>query len=252
MNFITAFNKEFLEQRRTRRLFVAVIVLVLFGITSPLIAKILPDVFAMIPEARDMAFLIPTPTMTDAITQYLKNISQFGVLLALLFGMGAVAQEKDKGTAALVLSKPMPRGSFLFAKFVAIAVTFIIGILLAAMFGYYYTVYLFGELSLTNWLILNGLVLVYILMFSALTLFFSTLTKTQYIAIGLSFATMIVLGILGSIPGIGKYMPDSLISNAGLVALGNTVQTWTGLWVSLGLIVTALLGGWLVFRRQEL
>ena len=34
----------------------------------------------------------------DAVTQYIKNIGQFGVILALLLTMGAVAQEKDKGT----------------------------------------------------------------------------------------------------------------------------------------------------------
>ena len=31
--------------------------------------------------------------------------------------MGAIAQEKDKGTAAMMLVKPLPRGSFIGAKF---------------------------------------------------------------------------------------------------------------------------------------
>ena len=112
MNFFTAFHKEFLEQRRTKRLMIAVTILVLFGITSPLMAKMMPAVFAMIPGAEAIATIIPTPTAVDAVAQYLKNITQFGVILALLFGMGSVALEKDKGTAIMVLSKPMPRGSF--------------------------------------------------------------------------------------------------------------------------------------------
>jgi ABC-2 type transport system permease protein len=252
MNFFTAFQKEFLEQRRTKRLLIAVTILVLFGITSPLMAKMMPTVFAMIPGAEAIATIIPTPTMMDAVAQYLKNITQFGVMLALLYGMGSVALEKDKGTAIMILSKPMPRGSFLMAKFAAIAVTFVIALVLAGGLGYFYTVYLFGPMNIAGWIIMNGLVLLYLLLYTALTLFFSTLTKTQYIAIGLAFGALIILGILGSIPGIGKFMPDALIANAGQIAIGGTAASWVGLWVTLALIFAALLGAWIVFRRQEI
>ena len=252
MNFFTAFQKEFLEQRRTKRLMIAVVILVVFGITSPLMAKLMPALFAMIPGTEGFTVTMPTPTLTDAVTQYLKNITQFGVILALLYGMGSVALEKDKGTAIMILSKPMPRGSFLMAKFAAIAVTFVIALVLAGGLGCFYTVYLFGAVNITSWVVLNGLVLLYLLLYTALTLFFSTLTKAQYIAIGLAFGTLIVLGILGSIPGIGKFMPDTLIANAGQIALGGAAESWVGLWVTLGLMLVALLGAWVVFRRQEI
>jgi len=252
MNFTTAFKKEFLEQRRTKKLLIAVVLLVFFGISSPLMAKMMPQVFAMIPDAEVISALIPTPTLTDAITQYLKNVTQFGVLLALLYAMGAVATEKDKGTVAMILSKPMPRGSFLFAKFSAIALTFLLAILLASVFGYYYTVYLFGKLDFTAWVQLNSLVLLYLLLYTAITLFFSTLTRTQYIAIGLSFATLLFLGILGSLPTIGDYMPDALMANAATLSLGGSPESWAGLWVTIGLTIFSLAGAWLVFRRQEL
>jgi ABC-2 type transport system permease protein len=252
MSFFTALNKEFLEQRRTRKFLIALVVLVLFGMTSPLMAKMIPQIMTLVPGGEAYAGLIPDPTINDAVTQYLKNVAQFGILLALVFSMGAMAVEKDKGTAAMILSKPMPRGSFLLAKFAALALTFIIAVAIAGVAAYYYTYFLFGELNLLNWLALNGLIILYLLVYVAITLLYSTLTRTQYVAIGLSFATLIILGILGGLPGFGINLPDALITNASNLMAGYPVTNWTGLWVSLGLNLASLTVAWLVFRKQEL
>ncbi|MDO9122456.1 MAG: ABC transporter permease subunit [Anaerolineaceae bacterium] len=252
MNFITAFNKEFLEQRRTRKFLIALVVLVLFGMTSPLMAKMTPQIMTMVPGGEAFVGMIPEPTINDAVAQYIKNIIQFGVLLALVFTMGSITVEKDKGTAAMILSKPMPRGSFLLAKFASLALTFIIAVVIAGVAAYYYTYFLFGQMNILNWLTLNGLIVLYILVYIAITLLYSTLTRTQYVAIGLSFGTLIFLGILGSLPGFGINLPDALISNASLLMSGYPVTNWTGLWVSLGIIVVSITTAWLVSRKQEL
>jgi ABC-type transport system involved in multi-copper enzyme maturation permease subunit len=133
-----------------------------------------------------------------------------------------------------------------------LALTFIISVAIAAIAAYYYTYFLFGKIDILNWLAANGLIILYLLLYVAITLLFSTLTRTQYIAIGLSFGTLIFLGILGSLPGFGGYLPDALISNASLLMSGYLITHWTGLWVSLGLIVVSLTTAWLVFRKQEL
>ena len=252
MNFLTALSKEFLEQRRTRKFLIALIVLVLFGMTSPLMAKMIPQIMTLVPGGEAYVNLIPTPTINDAVAQYVKNITLFGVLLALVFSMGAVSVEKDKGTASMILSKPMPRGSFLLAKFSALALTFVIAIVIAGLSCYYYTYFLFGSLDLLNWIALNGLVILYILVFVALTLLFSTLTRTQYVAIGCSFDTLILLGILSSLPGMASNLPDGLIVNASGLMMGLPIPNWTSLWVSLSIILACLVIAWLVFRKQEL
>ncbi len=252
MNLWTAFKKELMEQSRTRRLLIAVILLTSFGMLSPLLAKLMPEIFAAIPGAEQFAGLIPPPTINDAVAQYVKNISQFGVLLALLFCMGAVSVEKDKGTAAMILSKPMPRGSFILAKFLAISLTLCIALTAAALAGYYYTAFLFAALPLTPYLALNGLLLLYMLTYAAVTLFFSTLTRTQFVAIGGSAGVLILSSIVGALPTLGKFTPEALIANATQLMLEKPVTSWWGLWVSLILIFISLLGSWIAFRRQEL
>ncbi|MCB8987774.1 MAG: ABC transporter permease [Ardenticatenaceae bacterium] len=117
--FLVATRKELLQQWRTRRVLVVCAVFLLFGLLSPLAAKFTPQMLTMVKGAEQFADLIPQPTINDAITQYIKNITQFGFIIAILVGMGAVAGEKEKGTAALILSKPMSRWAFCLLGFVA-------------------------------------------------------------------------------------------------------------------------------------
>ncbi len=246
-------SKEMMEQWRSYRLLIVSVVLLLFGLASPLLAKYTPEILRLaLPEGEEILKLIPSPTVADAVSQYLKNITQFGVLLAVLMAMGSVAQEKDKGTAGLMLVKPIPRSVFIVAKFIALALTFTAGIALAGVAAYYYTMLLFEPLRLSVWLTINGLLLLFILVYVALTLLCSTLTESQVISGGLAFGFVVVLSGLGAVPRLGEHLPGQLNTWAGHLVLAHGDPAWSALGVTLGLIVAALVVAWLVFARQEL
>jgi ABC-2 type transport system permease protein len=254
MIFWVALRKELLEQWRTYRLLVVAVVLLLFGgFIAPLTAKYTPELIkALAPQGSEIASLIPEPTADVAVQEYVESMSQFGVLIALLVAMGVVAQEKDKSTAALMLVKPLPRWAFLLAKFVALAVTFTVGIVIAAIACYYYVLVLFDALDVVDWMALNGLLLLFLLVYVALTLFCSTLTKSQVVGGGLAFGLLMLLTALGALPAIGDYLPGRLVSWAGAVMNGNGDTFWSAVWGSLGTILIALFGAWAIFEKQEL
>lgn len=266
MIFLTALRKELLEQRRTYRLLIVLVVLVSFGLMSPLLARYTKEILTqMMPEeGPPIAAMIPEPTLVEAVAQYVKNISQFIVILALLMTMGSVALEKDKGTAALMLAKPMPRAAFLLAKFVAVGLTFAAGLAAAAVAGYYYTWILFEPMDIARWLALNGLLFVFTLVYVALTLACSAATRSQVAAGGMAFGLLILLAILGAIPALGRWLPGQLLAwcvwlfTEGAQPIfsmdvpSNAGPAWPALGVSLGLIAAALAGAWALFRRQEL
>jgi len=251
--FGVALRKELLEQWRSYRLVIVGSVLLVFGFASPLLAKYGPEMIRLaLPEGDAILQLIPKPTTADAVSQYIKNISQFGILLAVLMTMGSVAQEKDKGTAALMLVKPLPRLVFLAAKMAALGLTFATGIVLAGVACYYYTMLVFETLSLSAWLALNGLLLLFVLVYVALTLLCSTLSKSQVVSGALAFGFLVVLSALGAVPRLGDYLPGRLTTWAASLFAGGGDSAWPALAVSVGVIVAALLAAWLIFERQEL
>ncbi len=251
MSIFVAFRKEWKELIRTYRLLVVAIVLLFFGLTSPILAKFTPELMTLIPTG-GITIQMPPPSTMDAITQYVKNMGQFGVLLGLLLTMGAVAQEKERGTAAMILVKPLTRGSFIAAKFLSQAFMFAICLVIAGAAAYYYTFLLFEAISILNWILLNLLIWIYVLVIVAITLFFSTLLKSQIAAGGIALGVFILGSALGSILNVGKYLPGELITWGVRLMQGVSSASWVALAVSLGLIGVSLIAAWQVFRRQEL
>jgi ABC-2 type transport system permease protein len=253
MNLFTAFRKEWQESLRSYRLLIVVIVLIFFGLTSPLQAKLLPQVLASaLPSGPGISLTIPPATVWDAITQYVKNMGQFDLILAVLLGMGAVAQEKDKGTAAMMMVKPLPRGSFLGAKFLGLAAVFAIAITIAGIGSYYYTGLLFEWMEILPWVMLNAFLFVYVLVILAITLFCSTITNSQAAAGGITVGIIVIGFIIGVVRNLGRYLPGELNTWGIRLMHGDTTASWTALAVTLILIVVPLLAAWLIFKRQEL
>jgi ABC-2 type transport system permease protein len=252
MNFLASIRKELMEQWRTYRFLVLAAVLVIFGLLSPLAAKFTPQIITLIPGGEEISKIIPAPTLLDAIAQYVKNVGQFGILLAIFLTMGAVNQEKERGTAAMMLVKPLPRGSFLLAKFAGLSLSFLGCLALAALGAYYYTLILFSPPDFGGWLALNGLMFLYLEVYIAITLLLSTLLRSQAAAVGLSFGVLLVLGIIGSFGTLGQYLPGQLVNWGAELMAGGKGTYWTALGVSLGLIAASLLAAWLVFKRQEI
>ena len=252
MNFIPVFRKEMQEQWRTYRFLIVAAVFTAFGLASPLFAKFTPEMLKAIPGLPPGVLdSIPAPTITDAVSQYVKNMSQFGILLALLMAMGMVVQEKERGTAAFFLTRPVSRETFLLAKFAALTVTFIVSLLMAAIACWYYTLVLFGPLAWGLFLVLNGLMLVVFLVYMALALLASTLARSNGVAVGLAFVALVLLGGIGALPTIGEYFPGRLFSWGATLMMGGNATAWPALGISLGIIIVALLVACVVFRRQE-
>ena len=253
MNFLIVLRKELLEQWRTYKLLIVAAVLVVFGLISPLLAKLTPELLKAVPNMPPaLALAIPAPTLVDAVSQYVKNMSQFGILLALLMSMGSVAQEKERGTAAMMLARPVSRETFLLAKFTALAFAFAASLVLAALGCWYYTFLLFQALDWIPFLALNGLMLVVFLDYIAMTLLCSTLAHSQAAAAGLAFCGLVLLGGLGALPRIGDYLPGKLFSWGTALLIGKADPAWPALWISLGLILAMLLAAGIIFRHQEL
>ncbi len=252
--FVTALHKEIILQWRSRRFLVVLAVFMLFGLTSPIVAKFIPDILKNVAGAEQFASLVPTPTAADAMTQYIKNITQFGFILAVLLGMNAVAGEKESGTAAMILSKPMPRWAFVLSKFCAQALVYGSAFLVAGIGAYYYTVLLFGSLDAATFTGINLLLLLWLLSFVSAALLGSVIGSSIAAAAGFGLCISVVILLAGNIPMYGGLMPGGLIAWASQLGTNTDQLTANGgaLAGSAVLILLCLLWSVALFERQEI
>ena len=167
--------------------------------------------------------------------------------------MGSVANEKERGTAALILSKPASRGAFLGAKLVGIGLTLAISLGLASVASWFYTAILFEPPDALGWLGMTSLLLLTLLVYMALTFVGSTLTRSAVAAAAIGVGGLVVLAIASALPTIGPYMPGGLSTPALGLAVGTDPGPVLGpVLVNLALLAGLAVASWVAFRHQEL
>ena len=251
--FRTLLAKEFREQWRTWKMIVLLAVFLITGIISPVLARYTPELLKSIPNLpAGLADFIPAPTVADSVVQYLKNTEQFGILLVILLTMGVVAQEKERGTAAILLTKPVSRSAVILAKWLAGMTIVLAGLLVGGLACFAYTVVLFEPLPFGAFWVMNLLLFVYLGVYLTVALMASTLARSQAIAAAGAFGGLIVLIILGSLPRLSDYMPGQLVTWSSSLVLKGDSTAWPALGVAAGIIVLALVIACLRFEREEI
>lgn len=246
--------KELRESWRTWRLVVIGLLFLALGVSAPILTKLLPDLIRLFgPTGFELD--VGTPGVADVVDQVLKNTFQFGALAAILVTMGTVATERERGTAAFVLSKPVTRTAFLWAKLVAIGVLFAIAIGLAVAGAWVYTWLLFHRPSISGWAEMAGVIWLSTMVYVTITFLGSVLAKSSLGAAGIGFLGLIVLSLLSIIPNLQPWLPAGLNGVARAAALHESspdlapVQT---ILISIAVAAIAFGLAWWRFRRVEL
>jgi len=251
--FLSALRKEMFYQSRSKRLLVVFGVFALFGLMSPLLAYFTPEIIKSVPGAEQIASLIPTPTAVDAMVQYVKNLTQFGFILAVLLGMGAVVGEKEHGTVAMILSKPLPRWAFITSKFTVQVAVYLVAFVIAMIGTYYYTVVLFGPFDILILATISAILFIWLLTFASVTLLASVLARSTGAAAGLGLGFAIILLLSSYLPKVGPLTPGGLVAwanqlGSGMGSAGNSGAVA----LAVVIILVSLLTSVALFEVQEL
>lgn len=250
--FSAILRKELLETWRTYRLVAVLGVCAVVGIISPVTARYIREIVEAVGGSQ-LSGVIPDPTVGDAVDQLLKNLAQFGGLLAILLAMGSVASEQERGSAAFVLTKPATRGAFLAAKVITIGLALLAGTGLAGAIAWAYTAILFEPLPIAGFAAACLVAWLGLATVGAVTFLASAALRSAVAAAGVGFVFLLIGGILGVLPGVGRFMPGALSTHARALALGGAdPDVAVAALVGAAIIVAALGLAWASFRRQEL
>jgi len=257
MGFRVLLAKELREQLRTGRLIAVAAVFVLFGILGPLTDRYMKNIIEFVGSqggAGGMQITVPDPSLKGSLAQIGKNLSQFGYICAILLAMGSVAWEKERGTAGMIMTKPASRAAFLTAKLVAIAFNLAIATALGTGLGYLYTTLLYPTtFPLGGYAAMAATLWWTSVIFAAITLLASTLTRSAIAAAGIGLVMFLVLGIVVAIEPLAIWSPLGLVPEISKLAISEPTSNFAlPLAFNLALVPALLVLAWVDFRRQEL
>ena len=115
----------------------------------------------------------------------LTAISLFGVIIAILLGIGLVSKEIEKKTLYTILSRPVRRWEFVVGKYLGLLVTLVVNAALMTL-GFYVALLLTErKLTIEDGRLLTAIyfIILEILIVTAITLLFSTFSSPTFSAI---------------------------------------------------------------------
>ncbi|MCQ6279298.1 ABC transporter permease [Bacillus sp. EB600] len=205
-------KKEFIENLRTYRLFIMLIVFLLFGIMNPAIAKIMPDILKSA-TTKGMKITLPPPTALDSWGQFFKNAGQMGLLVLVIVFCGIMANEFSRGTLINMLTKGLKRSTVIFSKFTMAAVIWTLSYLLCFIVTYFYTAY-FWKMSGMHHVFLTFFSLwLFGILLITLLIFGGALFKNIYGSLLLTGGSIVVMMLINIDPKLQKYNPIILSSD---------------------------------------
>jgi ABC-2 type transport system permease protein len=254
MKAFAAFTgKEFTEYIRTYKLFILLVVFMIFGFLSPITAKYLPQIFEMAgldPDAMGMG----DPTAVDSFAQFFKNVGQMGLLVVVIVYSGIMANEFTKGTLINMLTKGLKRSTVILSKSVSAITCWTLAYLVCLGISYGYTALYFDvdgyrhEFAAFFGLWLYGVLLL------VLVIFGGTLFKNVVGSLLVTGGVAVVLTLLNLVPSFQKYNPASLATDGlALITAQKDLGDLLPAFILCGVAIVGLtIASVLIFNKKQI
>lgn len=252
-NYTVFLKKEILEYTKTYKLLIMLMVFAVFGITNPLMAKLLPEILGSL-MTDSISMTLPEATAFDAWTQFFKNATQMGLIVMTILFSSVLSSELSKGTLIIMLTKGLSRTVVIFSKYTCMVLIWTISIALCFGLTYGYTVYLFPGGLTVNLLFSTFCLWLFGVFLLAVLLLAATLTKNNYGCLLITGAAIVVCMLVNIIPAAHKYNPISLATD-NLELITNSIEVsslYCSILISCLLSLLLVVLSVLIFRKKQL
>ncbi|MDR5659273.1 hypothetical protein RH915_07205 [Serpentinicella sp. ANB-PHB4] len=213
--------KEFFEGIKTFKFLIIGISFLIFAIMEPIMYKLLP--YMLEGEGIDPALLeMMDTTQQGLLRNYMGSLTQIGMIIVTLGLMSIMANEIQKKQLILPISKGVKIKNVVLSKFLLYSIVLCLVINICFMVNVFYTGILFGtsDLAIAEILMSGSLFSLYFIFALSLLIFLISLTKKGVAgAIATLVITFILIPLLANFSDLVKFLPQNLISQAGLFEL---------------------------------
>lgn len=248
--FRVVLAKELEEILRTHRALAIFATLLTFALGGMISLLFLPELLSL---AEETAITFPEQTVLDALASYHGNVIQIGLIAVVLVAMGSVARERERGTAVLVLSKPVSTAAYVLAKITAyVATVLVVGLILGALAVFYAAQLFPGEADTTGSWVMVGTEVLYLAFVATVGVASSCMTRSQFKAAGIAFVALLALTAGSGLPLIGQFLPGAVTAwGASLMQGADPDPRWGALAVTLMTAAAFSYVGWWRLRSTE-
>ena len=220
MKSLIAFTKkEWMEQLRSGRLLLLLIIFTLFGIMNPAIAKLTPWIFELMADSLEESGMVVTTVTVDAMTswtQFFKNIPM-ALIVFVLMESSIFTREYQSGTLVLALTKGLERYKVVLAKSFVLIVLWSAGYWLCFGITYGYNSYFWDNgivqnllFSVTCWWLFGLFVVMLMVLFYVMT------DANTGVLLGTGGVTLAVY-LITLLPKAAPFSPAKLMGSVALL-----------------------------------
>ncbi len=257
MRQLNAFiKKEWMEQLRTNKLLIIMIVSVMMGIMAPAVAKLTPVLFESmadtLAEQGIAGIEIGEVTALTSWQQFYKNISMLVIVFVIMYS-GSYTTEYQRGTLINIVTKGMPRTKILVSKLLVQLVVWTMAYVVNFVTTYVYTEYYWDNSEVRNCIFAGLMVYVFGIWVIGIMTLASSLGDTNMSVLLMTGGVVAVCYILSIAPDVAEYMPTKLLGAVEL--LNGAVEQENYIKTTIVVIVTymmAIVGSVLCFKRKRL
>jgi ABC-2 type transport system permease protein len=243
--FMNLMRKELVFERSISSYLIQALIWILFMNGASLISLVTPS------QAFDQTGI---EKLAFGLLLFFQMGGFFQMLVIPLVTQGILIDEIQSGTAAWVLSKPIARSAFLYAKLISTFIAlFIPMIIVPGIIGLWIFSNIFSMVNTVNYLLGIGVIILQMIFVLTLVIALSTFTTNRSIVLAVPIIMVLGAQLLKNYIPISLILPVDLGAIAAAVSVGTPIAfVQTPLIGAVILSIVCLMVAYYRFQREEL
>ena len=214
---------EWLRATRTRRLAAVVGVFGFFGLTAAPIARYAGELVGRL--GGSVQIIAPPPVPADAMTSYVSNASQLGMLVFVLVAAGALTLDAQRESAVFLRTRVTRAGDLVVPRLVTCAAIGAAAYAGGALLTWYGTLVLLGDLPVAATALGIALSSLYLPFLAAVAAVVAQGSRSVALTALVTLGVAVALGVVGALlpESLARWLPSHLVGSLPALARGGAV-----------------------------